>query len=134
MSNITPLFPLHVLAVFLKVIFNQKEKGGFIWPKSSGFLFQKPSSFYSEKMFLDSTFFHKYRKKQISIFVKSLKHKHKDELFHRCFSTFFLLFRNTYIKEYFWVAASIYFNRQASQKCENTWFMGSDYFLEGVLI
>ena len=88
-------------ARLLPIPSNLLMQGGFIWPKSCGFLFQKPSSFYSEKMFLESTFFHKYRKKQISIFVKSLKHKHKDELFHRCFSKFFLLFRNTYIKEYF---------------------------------
>ena len=32
---------------------------------------------------------------------------------------FFLLFRNTYVKEHFLVAASasVYFNREASQKC-----------------
>ena len=80
---------------FLKVIFNQKEKCGFIWPKSFDFLFQKPSKFYSEKMIssLKVFFFHKYRKKQLSIFVKSLKKNHEHELFHRCFSVFFFTFQ-----------------------------------------
>ena len=100
--QISPLFSLFMcllLAVFLKVIFGRKEKRGFIWPKTFDFLFQKPSNFYSEKMIcsLKIFFFHKYRKKQLSVFVKSLKNKH--ELFHRCFSVFFLLFRNTCIKE-----------------------------------
>ena len=40
--------------------------------------------------------------------------------FSQVFFCIFLFFRNTYLKEYFWVAASIYFNREASQKCENT--------------
>ena len=51
--QISPLFTLCMcllLAVFLKVIFNKKEKRGFIWPKTFDFLFQKPSKFYSEKM------------------------------------------------------------------------------------
>ena len=30
------------------------------------------------------------------------------------------LFRNTYLKEHLWEAASIYFNREASQKCKIT--------------
>ena len=42
----------------------------------------------------------------------------KKELFLK--SSCFLLFRNTYLKEHLWVAASIYFNREASQKCKNT--------------
>ena len=36
------------------------------------------------------------------------------------FLYFFLLFSNTYLKEHLWVAASIYFNKEASQKYENT--------------
>ena len=38
-----------LLAIFLKFIFNQKEKRGFIWSKTFDFLFQKPSNIYSEK-------------------------------------------------------------------------------------
>ena len=111
--QISPLFSLCMcllLAVFLKVIFNQKEKRGFIWPKTFDFLFQKS--------ILESIFFHKYRKKQLSILVKSLKNKHEHDLFHRFFSAFFLLFRNTYIKEHLWLAAS----------------KRSNYFLKRVLI
>ena len=37
------------LAIFLKFIFNQKEKRGFNWPKRFDLLFQKRSIFYSEK-------------------------------------------------------------------------------------
>ena len=36
-------------AIFLKFIFKQKEKRGFIWPKTFDFLFQKHSNFYLEK-------------------------------------------------------------------------------------
>ena len=36
-----------LLAIFLKFIFNQKEKRGFIWPKAFNFLFQKHTKFYS---------------------------------------------------------------------------------------
>ena len=96
--QISPLFSLCMcllIAVFLKVIFNKKEKRGFIWPKTFDFLFQKPSNFYWEKIIcsLKVFFYHKYRKKQLSIFVKSLKNKHEHELFHKCFSgfLFFLL-------------------------------------------
>ena len=38
-----------LLAIFLKFIFNQKEKRGFIWSKTFDFLFQKPANIYSEK-------------------------------------------------------------------------------------
>ena len=38
-----------LLAIFLKFIFNQKEKRGFIWPKTSDFLFQINSIIYLEK-------------------------------------------------------------------------------------
>ena len=38
-----------LLAIFLKFIFNQREKCGFIWPKTFNFLFQKHSNFYLEK-------------------------------------------------------------------------------------
>ena len=37
------------LAIFLKFIFKQKKKRGFIWPKTFDFLFQKHSNFYLEK-------------------------------------------------------------------------------------
>ena len=38
-----------LLAIFLKFNFSQTEKRGFIWPKTSDFLFQKYLIFYSEK-------------------------------------------------------------------------------------
>ena len=38
-----------MLAIFLKFVFNLKEKRGFIWSKTFDFLFQKPSNIYSEK-------------------------------------------------------------------------------------
>ena len=66
------------------------------------------------------------------------------------FPGFCLLFRNTYLKEHVWVAASVYFNNMASigsthflekyyfREYLNVivphYFQGSTYFLEGVLI
>ena len=41
------------------------------------------------------------------------------------FQGFYLLFRNTYLKEPIWVAASVYFNREASQG--STYFLGKYY-------
>ena len=38
-----------LLAIFLKFIFNQKEKRGVIWSKTFDFLFQKPLNIYPEK-------------------------------------------------------------------------------------
>ena len=38
-----------LLAIFLKFIFNQKEKRRFNWPKTFDFLFKKHSIFYSDK-------------------------------------------------------------------------------------
>ena len=40
------------------------------------------------------------------------------------FQGFYFLFRNTYLKEHFWVAASAYFNRETSQE--------SAYFHENI--
>ena len=63
-----------LLAIFLKFIFNQKEKRGFIWSKTFDFLFQKPSNFYSEKKSCSLEVavleFQKYRKKKLLIFAK----------------------------------------------------------------
>ena len=125
MLNITPPFPFYVLiACHLSQIYLQSEiKRGFVWPKTFNCLFQKPSNFYSEKMScsLKVYFSHKYRKKQLSIFVKSLRNKHEHELFHKYFFFFFFLtFQEHVFKEHIWVAASIYFNGEASQKCEYT--------------
>ena len=57
------------------------------------FLFQKPSNFYSEKKSCSLNIvvleFQKYRKKWLSIFVKSLKNKYGNDLFHMNFSVFF---------------------------------------------
>ena len=75
-----------LLAIFLKFIFNQKEKRG---PKRLIFCF-----------------------KNLWIFIQ------KKELFLK--TSCFLLFSNTYLKEHVWVAASIYFHREASQNCKNT--------------
>ena len=50
-----PIFPKStclLLAIFLKFIFNQKGKRGFIWSKTFHFLFQKHSKFFSEKRVL----------------------------------------------------------------------------------
>ena len=77
-----------LLANFLKFIFNQKEKHGFIWSKTFDFV---PKTF-------------KYLLRRKDLFLKS---------------SCFLLFKNTYLKEHLWVAASIYFDREASQKCKN---------------
>ena len=79
-----------LLAIFLKFIFNQKENRGFFCSKTFGFLLQKSLNIYSEK-------------KSCSLKVV----------------VFFLPFSNTYLKEHVWAAASIYFNRDASQNCEN---------------
>ena len=73
--------------------FNQKEKRGFILPKTFDFLFQKRLNFYWEKKSCSLKVavpeFQKYRKKYLSIFATSLKNKHEHELFHRYFSVFF---------------------------------------------
>ena len=50
--------------------------------------------------------FQKYKKKQLSFFLKSLKNKQDCELFHRYFFVFFLLFNKTYLKEQLWLVAS----------------------------
>ena len=125
MSNFTPLFPLYariswtvlkflqgfrklavfplllkkfsifhksmclLLAIFLKFIFNQKEQRGFLWSETFDFLLQKSLNIYSEK-------------KSCSLKV-----------------VVFLPFSNTSLKEHVWAAASIYFNRDASQNCKN---------------
>ena len=66
-----------MIVIFLRFIVNQKEKRGFIWSETFYFLFQKPSNFYLEKKscsFKVAVFeFQKYRKKELSIFVKFLK-------------------------------------------------------------
>ena len=71
--------------------------------KTFGFLFQKPSNFYSEKKSCSlkvAVFeFQKYRKKLAKILQKFLKNKHEHELFHMYFSVIFLLFRNICLKE-----------------------------------
>ena len=108
------------LAVFLKFIFSQKERRGFIWPEMINFLFQNPSNFYSEK------------KGNILQFLQNLcKITMNMNFFTRIFLYSFLLFRNTYLKEHLWVVASTYFNREASKKCEN-YTLQTD--LRGVLI
>ena len=38
-----------LLVIFLKFVFNEKEKHGFIWDKTFNFSFQKRSTFCSEK-------------------------------------------------------------------------------------
>ena len=38
-----------LLAIFLKFIFNQKEKRGFLWSETFDFLLQKSLNIYSEK-------------------------------------------------------------------------------------
>ena len=93
-----------LLAVFLKFIFNKKEKCGFICPKTFDFLFQKHSNIYFEKEFVPWKYMFQNIK---NIIVNSLKNQHKHELFHRYFQGFCLLFRNTYLKEHLWVAASV---------------------------
>ena len=50
-------------------------------------------------------------------------------LIHSYFSKIFLIFLGTpYLKEHLWVAASVYFNREASQGI--TYFLGKYYFRE----
>ena len=102
----------------------------FFVSKTFEFLFRKMSC----SLTVAILEFQKYWKKWFSIFVKSLKNKHEHELFHRYFSVFFfffLLFRSIYLKEHLLVAASIYFNRDASQKCKNATLQTN---LRGVLI
>ena len=64
--------------------------------KTFEFVFRK------NELFLESIFFHKYRKKLLSIFVKSLRNKHEHELFHKYFSGFFffLTFQEHVFKEH----------------------------------
>ena len=81
-------------AIFLRFIFNQKEKRGFIWSETFNFLLNL-LIFIQEK--IEITFY--FRK----IFVK----QHEHEFFHRYFSVFFIVFWNIYLKEYLWVAGCI---------------------------
>ena len=69
-----------LLAIFLKFIFNQKEKRGFIWPETFNFLFQKPY-FYSEK------------KREITFNFRKW-----TWTFWQAFFCIFLLFRNICLK------------------------------------
>ena len=91
-------------------MFNQKEKGGFIW-------LQKYASYFKT---FDILFTKKSCALKIAIpeFQKIL-----DLLFLQdsIFSTFFLsdssftLFFRIYLKEHLWMVASVYFNREVSQ-------------------
>ena len=48
--------PCLLLAIFLKLIFKQKEKRGFIWPKVFNVMFQKHFNFSRKKeLFLESS-------------------------------------------------------------------------------
>ena len=47
------------------------------------------------------------------------------KFFTGIFERFWILLRNTYAKVYLWVAASVYFNREASQ--ESIYFLGKYY-------
>ena len=91
-----------LFGVFLKFIFNQKEKRGFIQPKIFDFLFQKHSSFYSEKkscsLKVAGPEFQKYIKSQLSILAKSVKNKHEHEFSNRYFSRIFLTFQENRFK------------------------------------
>ena len=62
--------------------------------------------------FKNLIFIQKKKEKQLSIFVKSLSNKHERELFHR------YNFRNTYLKEYLLVAASIISIERLKNMCK----------------
>ena len=46
------------------------------------------------------------------------------------FQGFCLLFRNTYLKKHLWMAASVYFNREASQGSIYVYFIGKHCYLD----
>ena len=123
--------------------------------KHSIFLFQKHSTFYSEKgvLFLIARHeFQKYKKMNFNFSKIFEKINMTMNFFKEIFRGFCLLFRNTYLKQHLWVAASVYFKREVSQRStyflgkyysrkylnvkipHSKLFQGSSYFLEGVLI
>ena len=89
-SNRVLYFSQDFSTCHLSKIHLQSERSGFTWSKTFYFLFEETWNIYSEKK---------------ELFLKS---------------SCFLLFRNTYLKEHLCGAASIYFNREASQKCKTT--------------
>ena len=89
-SNRVLYFSQDFSTCHLSKIHLQSERSGFTWSKTFYFLFEETWNIYSEKK---------------ELFLKS---------------SCFLLFRNTYLKKYHWVAGFICFNRVASQKCKNT--------------
>ena len=109
-----------LVAIFLTFLFNQKENHGFTWPKTFDFLFQKIRIliFFKKSCSLKIAVpeFQKYKKKKLSNLAKDLESKHK----------YFAYFLGapTYITT-FSVAASVYFNREASQW--STYFLGKYY-------
>ena len=88
-----------LVAIFLTFIFNQKEKRGFIWPKTFDFWFQKNSNINFLKkscsLKIAAPEFQKYKRKKLSNLAKDLKSKHKHELFHRYFFKDFAYFLGT---------------------------------------
>ena len=138
-----------LLVIFLKFIFNQKEKHDLkekFSPKTFDFLFQKHFNFYSEKRVEISSC------SSISKIAKCWWMKMKMNFLTGIFQGFCLLFRSTYLKEHLWVTASVYLNRKAAQGSpyflgeyysrdyfnvkmpHSKHFKGRTYFLEGVLI
>ena len=126
MLNITPPFPFYVLiACHLSQIYLQSEiKRGFVWPKTFNCLFQKPSNFYSEKMSCSLKVFFSINigRNNFQFSWNLWEINMNMNFFTSIFLVFFffLTFQEHVFKEHIWVAASIYFNGEASQKCEYT--------------
>ena len=132
MLNITPLFPLYVFnACHLSKIYLQSEiKHDLTWHKTFRFSVSKTFEFLFRKneLFLESIFCINIGRNNFQ-FCEMFENETWTWIFSQVFFCIFLLFRNAYLKEHLWVAVSIYFTRESSQKCER-----SNYFLEGVLI
>ena len=131
LSNITHLFPLYVRisSTVLKFLQDFRKLAVFSLLLTKFSIFLK-STCLLLAIFLKFVFSQKESQKCSIFCLKNFEYLfRKKELFLK--SSCFLLFRNTYLKEHLWVAASIYFNREASQKCENTTLQTN---LRGVII
>ena len=125
-----------LLVNFPKLIFNQKKKSGFIWFKTFDILFQKLQTFIQKKRVVPWKLlllnFKNIGRNNLQFLQNLWKINMNINFFTGIFLYFFYYFVGTPIlRKSIEMATSIYFNREASQKCENATLQTN---LRGVLI
>ena len=101
-----------LLAIFPKFAFNQKEKFRFIWAQTSDFIISKTFDFLSKKRII--------RWNQLLLNSKNTVLKESTFNFSKILEkkTWKWTFSQVFFKNlawHLWVAASVYFNKKASQ-------------------